>query len=962
MTGHIKVRKAEEHNLKKIDVDIPRDRLVVVTGPSGSGKSSLVFDTVFSEGQRRYVESLSSYARRFLGRLDKPKVEKITGLPPAISIEQKGVSKNPRSTVSTSTEIHDYLRLLYANVGIPHCTECGDPMEQLTAQSAARLLLDENGGEKIHVLAPAVEGERGSHEDVLKSLVRDGFVRARVDGAFKRIEKIELDGRRSHNIEVVVDRIELSKSNRERLVGSLETAIEFGDGKAIVSREDQDDLVFAQHLVCPKCGVQYEKLGPKAFSYNTPEGACQTCNGLGMTIEIDSDLVVPDKSLSLREGAFKPWKNTSRSWPMQFLKALAEKGGFSMDTPWKELSAKARNILLWGEPSLRVKFSYTRRKKKGRTKTTTVTRTWEGMVNRLDRHLNSDYREGYKKKIMNTYTRQTLCPDCSGKKLRAESLAVTVGGKSIDEITSMTITDALEFFDGLELSERGEKIAKLILKEIISRLQFITSVGVEYLTLDRSSATLSGGEAQRIRLATQIGSALTGVLYCLDEPSIGLHPRDISRLLKTLTELRSLGNTVMVIEHDKDTIQAADHIIDLGPRAGIHGGEVVAEGPPSEVLQDSKSITAQYLAGKKQIPIPKNRRNGNGDYIVISGCKEHNLKNIDVEFPLGVFTCVTGVSGSGKSTLLNQTFYRALAREINDASAKPGEFDSIEGIDNIDRVVLVDQSPIGRTPRSNPATYTKVFGYIRKLFARMPEAKTRGYGKTRFSFNTQAGRCEKCKGSGMLKVEMHFMSDVYVTCDVCKGQRYNRETLEVTYRDKNINDVLSMTIDEALEFFSDLPKIRDRLQTLADVGLGYLELGQQSTTLSGGEAQRVKLSKELSRRSRGHTLYILDEPTTGLSASDVHVLLKVLNRLVDAGNTIIMIEHNQEVVKTADWIIDLGPEGGEEGGMLVAEGTPEDVCEVASSYTGLYLRKTLYSPSVRRGPILSESVRSGKES
>ncbi|MFO7836234.1 MAG: excinuclease ABC subunit UvrA [Candidatus Thorarchaeota archaeon] len=961
MTGHIKVRKAEEHNLKAIDVDVPRDRLVVVTGPSGSGKSSLVFDTIFSEGQRRYVESLSSYARRFLGRLDKPQVEKITGLPPAISIEQKGSSKNPRSTVSTSTEIHDYLRLLYANVGNPHCTECGDPMEQLTAQSAARLLLDENGGERIHVLAPAVEGERGTHKDVLKSMIQDGFVRARVNGEFKRIEKIELDGRRSHDIEVVVDRIELSNSNRERLVGSLETAIEFGDGKAIVSREGQDDLVFAEHLVCPKCGVQYEKLGPKAFSYNTPEGACPTCNGLGVTIEIDPDLVVPDKSLSLRDGAFRPWKNTSRSWPQQFLKALARKGGFSMDAPWKDLSLRAKNILLWGEPSLRVKFSYTRRRRKGGTKTTTVTRTWEGMIQRLDRHLNSDYSEGYKKKIMNRYARQTVCPDCGGKKLKAESLAVTVGGKSIDEITSMTITDALEFFDTLELSERAEKIAKLILKEIVSRLEFITSVGVEYLTLDRSSATLSGGEAQRIRLATQIGSALTGVLYCLDEPSIGLHPRDISRLLKTLTELRSLGNTVVVIEHDKDTIQAADHIIDLGPRAGINGGEVVTEGPPNEVLNNSASVTAQYLAGKKQIPIPRNRRKGNGKSIIIRGCREHNLKNIDVEFPLGIFTCVTGVSGSGKSTLLNQTFYRVLAQEINGASKQAGKYDSIEGIENIDRVVLVDQSPIGRTPRSNPATYTKVFTPIRKLFARMPESKTRGYGKTRFSFNTQEGRCEKCKGSGVLKVEMHFMSDVYVTCDVCNGQRYDRETLEVTYRDKNINDILSMTIEEALEFFSDLPKIADRLQTLVDVGLGYLELGQPSTTLSGGEAQRVKLSRELSRRSRGHTLYILDEPTTGLSASDVHVLLKVLNRLIDTGNTIIMIEHNQEVVKTADWIIDLGPEGGEEGGRLIAEGTPEDLCEVASSYTGNHLRKTLYGPEVRRGPILSKAAEAKQE-
>ncbi|MHA2229721.1 MAG: excinuclease ABC subunit UvrA [Candidatus Thorarchaeota archaeon] len=952
MTGSIAVRKAEEHNLKQIDIDIPRDRLVVITGPSGSGKSTLVFDTIFAEGQRRYVESLSSYARRFLGRLDKPKVEKITGLPPAISIEQKGGTKNPRSTVSTSTEIHDYLRLLYANVGIPHCTSCGEPMEQLTAESAARILLDENGGDRIHILAPVIRDEAGKHEDVLQGLLENGFARVRIDGHVIDIEDVDIDGRKKHDIDVVVDRLELSQKNRERLVGSIETALESGDGSAIVSREGKQDLVFAERLMCPKCGIQYDKLGPKAFSYNTPTGACQNCNGLGATLEIDPDRVIPDKSLSLRQGALHPWARSSSVWPIRLLESLANAAGFSMETPWNELSEKAKKAVLWGKPSHRLQFEYEGLDYKGRLTSTKVTRTWEGMMPRMSRHLNDPkIYEGYVQKLISSYARRSPCPVCNGKRLRPESLAVTVGGESIDIVTSMTIENALNFFENLKLSEREHKIAELILKEILSRLRFIVSVGLEYLSLDRPSMTLSGGEGQRIRLATQIGSALTGVLYCLDEPSVGLHPRDIKRLLETLIQLRSLGNTVLVVEHDRDTINAADHIVDLGPFSGVHGGEVVAEGPPSEVLADPQSLTAQYLAGEKQIPIPENRRSGIGSEIIIKGARQHNLKNVEVGFPLGKLICISGVSGSGKSTLVNETLYKGLARQLNSARVTPGDHDAIVGAENIDRLILVDQSPIGRTPRSNPATYTKVFGQIRELFAKTPEARARGFSPGRFSFNTREGRCEKCKGSGLLRVEMHFMTDVYITCDVCKGERFDRETLEVEYKSKNITHVLSMTIEEGLHFFKDIPKIADKLQTLVDVGLGYLELGQPATTLSGGEAQRVKLASELSRRSTGNTLYILDEPTTGLSASDVHVLLRVLNRLVEAGNTAIVIEHNLEVIKTADWIIDLGPEGGDRGGEVVAQGTPEEVCEVWSSYTGNHLRSSLYGPNVRYGPL-----------
>ncbi len=942
MMGHISVRKAEEHNLKGISLDIPRNRLVVVSGPSGSGKSTLVFDTIFAEGQRRYVESLSSYARRFLGRLDKPRVESITGLPPAISIEQKGRTKNPRSTVATTTEIHDYFRLLFANIGVPHCTKCGRPMEHLTPDAAARLLFKENGGDKILVLAPVVQEKTGKHTDVLDHLTKNGFVRVRVDGVVQDIEDVTLDGRTKHTIEVVIDRLELESKNHERLIGSLETALEISDGVAIVSRDGRPDLTFSEQLMCPYCGIQYKQLTPKAFSYNRPDGACPVCNGLGMTMSIDPELVIGDENRSVQAIVSKAMGKTTSY--IRRLQALADKVGFSLDTPLRDLTETQRSILLWGKPEIELVYQFGWADNESQW---TVTRTWLGLIPWMQQmfekgaHSEKQWYQWRAQFIGEHFARRTTCPACGGKKLRPESLAVTVGGKSIDQVSAMKIDDALEFFEHLSLTEREQKIAELILKEITTRLRFLISVGLEYLTLDRLSMTLSGGESQRIRLATQIGSALTGVLYCLDEPSIGLHPRDINRLITTFKNLRSLGNTVLVIEHDKDTIMAADYLIDLGPMAGVHGGEVVAAGPPTEVLADPRSLTAQYLVGERKIPIPTQRRHGNGHMLVLRGCRQHNLKNITVEFPLGTFICVTGVSGSGKSTLVQETLYNALARVLTQRDVIPGDHDSLDGIEHIERVVLVDQSPIGRTPRSNPATYTQTFGYIRELFARVPEARARGYSPGRFSFNTPEGRCGKCQGSGLIRVEMHFMSDVYITCDVCKGARFDRETLEIKYKGKNINDILGLTIEEALDFFSDIPRIADRLSTLVDVGLGYLELGQPATQLSGGEAQRMKIASELWRKNTTNTLYILDEPTTGLSASDVHTLLKALNRLVDAGNTIIVIEHNLEVIKTADWVIDLGPEGGDRGGQIVATGTPEDIARTSESYTGQFLAEIL---------------------
>ena len=888
------------------------------------------------------MESLSSYARRFLGRLDKPKVDSISGLPPAISIEQKGRSKNPRSTVGTSTEIHDYLRLLYANIGVPHCVKCNEPMEQLTAESAAKLLLDENGGHRVFVLAPVIRDETGKQEDTFESLKSNGFARARIDGEIQELEGLEIDGRKKHDIDVVVDRLEIDHKARERLIGSLETALEVGEGAAIISREGESDLVFAEQLMCPKCGIQYEKLGPKAFSYNRPDGACPTCNGLGVTLSIDQDLIIPDKTMTLADIS-RHINGGERSWFLERLEALGELIGFNIDTRFEELDESQIETLVWGRPEYILTYTQERE-----NSSWTITRKWFGLIPWLEKLFedskSSDkyWYQRWAQRISNEFSRKIPCQSCGGRKLKPESLSVTVSDVPIDQITSMTIEEALEFFENLKLSERDQRIAELVLKEIKARLKFLVAVGLEYLNLDRLSMTLSGGESQRIRLATQIGSALTGVLYCLDEPSIGLHPRDIRRLIDTFYYLRSLGNTVVVIEHDKDTIFSADYLLDLGPFAGVHGGEVVAEGPPSKVLADPVSLTAQYLAGKKRIPIPEKRRNGNGKSITIRNVRTNNLKGIDVEFPLNKFVCITGVSGSGKSSLIHETLYKALAHEINGSSVVPGPYDSIEGIENIDRLVLVDQSPIGRTPRSNPATYTKTFASIRALFAKIPEARKRGYTKGRFSFNTREGRCEKCKGSGVIQVEMHFMSDVYIVCDVCKGKRYDRETLEVTYKGKNITEVLGMTIEEGLEFFHDIPEIADKLQTLVDVGLSYLELGQAATTLSGGEAQRMKLARELWKRSPGNTLYILDEPTTGLSASDVHILLKVINRLVNDGNSVIMIEHNLEVIKTCDWVVDLGPEGGAAGGEIVAVGCPEDLVDNVKSHTGFHLRSVLY--------------------
>ncbi len=942
------MRKAEQHNLKGFDIDIPRNRLVVITGPSGSGKSTLLFDTIFAEGQRRYIESLSTYARRFLGRLDRPKVEKITGIPPAIAIEQKGPTTNPRSTVSTTTEILDYLRLLYAHIGKPHCIKCGDPIKQLSAESATRLIFEENNRDFIIILAPVVKDKSGKHQQKLDQLLKDGFTRVRVDDEICEIESLNLDPHRSHNIEVVVDRLDVDQQNQERLIGSLETAIETGKGIAIIQRRGEPDLIFAEQLMCPRCGITYEKLKPRAFSYNTPEGACSHCKGLGYTFEIDPNLIVVHNSRSLMENPFSDEavrlvysSYYLRNWPPSKLMAVVELGKIPVETPWDKLSESDRELIMWGKPAIRIEYDIL--DADGRSVKYHVKRVWLGMIPTLKDIMKTTSSGWFKEHIVNNLSRHIPCPYCKGRKLRPESLAVTVGGKSIAQVATLTIEDALEFFEHLELTEQEKKIARLVLTEIVERLRFIISVGLDYLTLDRKSMTLSGGEAQRIRLATQIGSALTGVLYCLDEPSIGLHPRDIHRLIDTLQRIRNLGNTVIVIEHDRDTILSADHVIDMGPHAGTLGGRIIAEGPPKIVLSHPKSLTAQYLTGTKQIPTPSTRRTGNGQSITVKGARQHNLKNIDVTIPLGKLICVTGVSGSGKSTLVYETIYKALANKLFNTKETPGSYDSIEGLEHIEKVILVDQSPIGRTPLSNPGTYTSILTEIRKLFAQMPEAKTRGYTASRFSFNTRAGRCERCKGRGVIRIEMHFMTDIYITCDVCKGKRYDRETLEVTYQEKNIADVLALTIDEALKFFNNIPLIADKLHTLTEVGLNYLQLGQPATTLSGGEAQRMKLAKELSKRSTGNTLYILDEPTTGLAACDIDIMVQALNRLVDSGNTIIIVEHNLEIIKTADWVIDLGPEGGSRGGEIVASGTPENLSQVKASHTGKYLKAVFTS-------------------
>lgn len=932
MHDYIKIRGARQHNLKNINVDIPRDKFVVVTGLSGSGKSSLAFDTIYAEGQRRYVESLSSYARQFLGRMDKPEVDYIEGLSPAISIDQKTTSKNPRSTVGTVTEIHDYFRLLYARTGIPHCPKCGKEIKKQTIDEIVDRVKQLDEGTKLQILAPVIRDKKGEHVKVLEKAKKNGYVRVRIDGNVRDLyEEIHLEKNHRHTIEIVVDRIKVKADMGLRITDSIETAAKLGEGIVIVNADGVGDMVFSQNYACRDCGIDMMEFTPRTFSFNSPQGACPACSGIGTTTEIDVDLVIPDRSKSINQGAIAVnGYNTimeSGSYANYWLKALHEVYDFSDDTPWNELDPKIENMLLYGS-DVPIKFRY---------KNVTKITPWEGVVNATMRRYN-DAWSPYSKSDIESLLAVHPCPKCKGTRLRDEVLAVTVGGKNIAQVSDMTVRDAKEFFDNLELSEHQQMIARQILKEIHARLGFLVDVGLDYLTLSRSAGTLSGGEAQRIRLATQIGSGLTGVLYILDEPSIGLHQRDNDKLLATLRKLTDMGNTLIVVEHDEDTMRSADMIIDIGPGAGIHGGNVVAAGTAEEIMKCEDSITGQYLSGKKFIPVPKSLREGNGKYITIKGASQNNLKNIDVKIPLGKFVCVTGVSGSGKSSLINEILSKRLSRDLNGANCKGGKHREMLGIENLDKVINIDQSPIGRTPRSNPATYTGLFGDIRNVFANTNEAKMRGYAAGRFSFNVAGGRCEACNGDGILQIEMHFLPDVYVPCEVCKGKRYNRETLEVKYKDKNIADVLDMTVDEGVEFFENIPKIKRKLQTLKEVGLGYIKIGQPSTTLSGGEAQRVKLATELSRTSTGKTMYILDEPTTGLHTADVHLLTDVLQRLADGGNTVVVIEHNLDVIKVADHIIDLGPEGGDKGGTIVFEGTPGECMKCKKSYTGKYLK------------------------
>ena len=936
---NIIVKGAREHNLKNVDVEIPRDKLVVFTGLSGSGKSSLAFDTIYAEGQRRYVESLSSYARQFLGQMEKPQVDYIEGLSPAISIDQKTTSKNPRSTVGTVTEIYDYLRLLYARIGIPHCPVCGREISRQTVDDIVDSVFELPEGTRIQVMAPIARGKKGQFVKELESAKKDGYVRVRVDGIIYDLsEKIELDKNKKHNIEIVVDRLVVKESIRSRLADSIETATGLSNGILLVDVIDGEEKLYSLDYACPEHGVSIEELEPRMFSFNNPFGACPTCSGLSVFMKPDPDLIVPDKNLSLRQGAIKAsgWNNADGGTIAQmYMEGIANKYDFTLDTPFKDIPADGVDAIMYGTKGEKLKL--TRRNEYG---TGSYMTAFEGICNNIERRYKettSDWSRAELEQCMST----VKCPDCHGARLRKESLCVTVGGINIDEFANKSIVKAIEFLDSLTLTDREQMIAKLIVKEINDRLTFLRSVGLGYLTLARSSASLSGGESQRIRLATQIGSSLVGVLYILDEPSIGLHQRDNEKLLNTLRNLRDIGNTLIVVEHDEDTMRAADYIVDVGPGAGIHGGNIVCTGTAEDIMNCKESITGQYLSGRKKIPVPAKRRKGNGKSLKIIGARENNLKNIDAEIPLGEFVCITGVSGSGKSSLINEILYKRLVTELNGAKKVAGAHTDILGIDNLDKVIAIDQSPIGRTPRSNPATYTGVFNDIRDLFASTAEAKARGYKANRFSFNVKGGRCEACQGDGIVKIEMHFLADIYVPCDVCKGARYNRETLEVKYKGKNIYDVLEMTVEEGLEFFSSIPKIKRKLQTLYDVGLGYVKIGQPATTLSGGEAQRVKLSTELSRRSTGKTVYILDEPTTGLHTADVHKLIEVLHRLVDNGNSVIVIEHNLDVIKTADWILDLGPEGGDEGGEIIAQGTPEQVAATEGSYTGQYLKKLL---------------------
>ncbi|WP_454052921.1 excinuclease ABC subunit UvrA [Clostridium sp. Marseille-Q7071] len=940
MRDKIFIKGAKVHNLKNVDLEIPRDKFVVFTGLSGSGKSSLAFDTLYAEGQRRYVESLSAYARQFLGQMNKPEVEYIEGLSPAISIDQKTTSRNPRSTVGTVTEIYDYLRLLYARVGTPHCPKCGKEITQQTVDQIVDRIMSLEERTKLQILSPVIRGKKGEHVKVLENIKKNGYVRARIDGNLVDLieDEIKLEKNKKHTIEVVIDRLVIKEGIEARLNDSLETALKLGEGLVIANIIDGEDILFSEHFACADCGISIGELSPRMFSFNSPFGKCDNCDGLGTLMEIDESLIIPDRSKSIMDGAIITFGEGSLkedSWTFSVLKALSKEYKFSLDTPIEELPEEVINVLLYGTEGHKIKVEYTKEFKAG-----VYNHAYEGVINNLKRRY-FETSSDYIKREIEQYMSDNPCPKCKGARLSKEALSVTVGEKNINEFSSMSILDEISYLDNLKLSEKNMIIAAQILKEIRNRLNFLKDVGLDYLNLTRSAGTLSGGEAQRIRLATQIGSSLMGVLYILDEPSIGLHQRDNDKLIKTLEHLRDLGNTLVVVEHDEDTMKAADHIVDIGPRAGEHGGEIIASGTIEDIMSCENSITGQYLSGKKKIELPSEYRKADGRFVKIIGGKQNNLKNVSVDFPLGVFTSVTGVSGSGKSTLVNEILYKGLNKIINNSKKIPGLHKEILGHEQIDKIINIDQSPIGRTPRSNPATYTGVFDLIRDVFAVTPEAKMRGYKPGRFSFNVKGGRCEACRGDGIIKIEMQFLSDVYVPCEVCKGKRYNRETLEVKYKGKNIDDVLEMTVEEALKFFENIPRIYTKMQTLMDVGLGYIKLGQPSTTLSGGEAQRIKLAYELSKRSTGKTLYILDEPTTGLHIDDVNKLISILQRLVEGGNTVVVIEHNLDVIKCSDYIIDLGPEGGDKGGTILCTGNPMDICNCNKSYTGQYLKKMI---------------------